>query len=448
MPETLTPLVPGLIYDAHEHDEHHDHQHHDDHEPVISQRWKWMTVLGNAAIGAAELATGNFSTMSVTSDGLHNVGDTATYYMQAENILDKKKSEKKRQQLRKIAHWMIAATSLGVTVKAGIDLALDQESAPHAATMYAAGASLALNGVMLARLRKGVRRKKNDESVYEHDLSKHFWAVDIPSAALAVAGAGLQKYNVNVEQVLAAASGIVGAYAFRPTKANMAHNCLDQSHSHEHSKHPIASKKSWLQRMRYQPRHGQERGGHRRLRVAAGLGVTALALMGGLLTGDTQHEDAVHAPKAPGSAATQVPTLIKPEVQQPPRQESPLSLTECITIAPNDTQWDIVERRITDVVGREASVPAINAITMFTAIKNEANFPDPGVIHAGECLQVPTTPAIREMYGAIDGPGLLADPILVKSIKSFNEQPDMRAVLANDAGLSVVESSLQRVLAT
>lgn len=190
-----------------------------------------MTVLGNAAIGAAELASGNLSTMSVTSDGLHNVGDTATYYMQAENILDPEKSERKKMRLRKIAHWIIAATSLGVGVKAGLDLTLDHESEPHAATIYTAGASLALNGLMLARLRRGIRRKHDShESVYEHDLSKHFWAVDIPSAGLAVAGAALQRYNVDIEQVAAVASGAIGAYAFRPTTANLTHNCLNHGH--------------------------------------------------------------------------------------------------------------------------------------------------------------------------------------------------------------------------
>jgi hypothetical protein len=75
---------------THTHTDHaHEHQdHHSEQTPVISQRWKWMTVAGNAVIGLSELATGNATTMSVTADGLHNIGDTATYYMQAENILD------------------------------------------------------------------------------------------------------------------------------------------------------------------------------------------------------------------------------------------------------------------------------------------------------------------------------------------------------------------------
>ena len=178
-----------------------------------------------------------------------------------ENILDSKKSDETKQKLRKVAHWIIAATSLSVSVKAGVDLSMSHENVPHAGTIYASGASLALNGLMLARLRKGVRRKNEDESVYEHDLSKHFWAVDIPSAGLAVAGAALQRYNVSIEQIAAIASGVVGAYAFRPTKANLTHNCLDHGHvradsHHKHiPKHHLPKRKSWLQRMRYKPRH-------------------------------------------------------------------------------------------------------------------------------------------------------------------------------------------------
>src|SRR2546430_2898853 len=103
-------------------DETHNHSdHHPEQEPAISKGWKWMTVLGNAAIGLSELATGNFSTMSVTADGLHNLGDTATYYMQAENIINPNLTDQRRIQMRKLAHWAIAATSLGVSAKAGMD---------------------------------------------------------------------------------------------------------------------------------------------------------------------------------------------------------------------------------------------------------------------------------------------------------------------------------------
>jgi hypothetical protein len=242
-------------------------------EPPISQSWKWMTVLGNAAIGACELAAGNISSLSVTADGLHNVGDTATYYMQAENIVNTDLSEERRQRLRKVAHYVIAASSLGVGMKAGYDLATDQEHLQNAAAIYTASASLALNGLMFARLRQGMRRKHGHASVHEKDLLKHFWAIDIPSAALAVTGAVLQKYNIHIEQVAAIASSAVGAIAFRPTKRNLAHNCLDHGHSHHHDDHAAhhqkrrgrhryigpsrKSDKNWLERMTYKPRHAK-----------------------------------------------------------------------------------------------------------------------------------------------------------------------------------------------
>jgi hypothetical protein len=314
---------------------HHNHDHHEQ-GPPISQRWKWMTVLGNAAIGAAELVTGNFSTLSVASDGLHNVGDTVTYYMQAENILNPNLTERRRTKLRKLAHWIITTTSLGVSAKAGIDLSLDHESAPDPITVYAASASLALNGLMLARLRKGIRRKANAHtSSHESDLTKHFLAVDMPSAGLAVAGAVLQRYSVDVEHVAAIASGAVGAYAFRPTKANLAHNCLahdhtladadtaDYLHGHHHGQ-TSPRRKSWLSRIAYKPKHGRERQGiWSRLRVAMGLGATTLALLGGLVSSDAPDDPKVHA--VSGMVAVPTTPHIQPEViPEPPVKPVPL----------------------------------------------------------------------------------------------------------------------------
>jgi hypothetical protein len=199
---------------------------------VISQRWKWATVLGNAAIGAAELATGNLSTMAVTADGLHNAGDAVTYHMQADNILNKKLTEAQRTRRRKIAHWIIGASSMAIAAKAGIDLSAGHEGVQHTGALYAAGASLALNGALFGRLRRNQKRQPaRQHSEHEHDLTKHFLAVDIPSAALAFGGALLQKYSVPAEQVAAIASGLVGAWAFRPTKANLEHHCLDHDHT-------------------------------------------------------------------------------------------------------------------------------------------------------------------------------------------------------------------------
>ena len=436
--------------------EPHNHNHNPtEQEPVISQRWKWMTVLGNAAIGLTELATGNFSTMSVTSDGLHNVGDTATYYMQAETILNPNLTEQRRSRLRKIAHWAIAATSLGVSVKAGVDLSANHESAPNVATMYAAGASLALNGLMLARLRKGIRRKRQShETVYEHDLSKHFWAVDIPSAGLAVAGAALQHYNVDIEQTAAIASGVIGAYAFRPTKANLAHNCLDHDHGsqtshehihddeHQHMPEEAPRKKSWLAQVRYKPKHGRERQRvPSRARLAVGLGGAAMALVGGLVSGDAQNKSAVQA--VPAVAHGSDITHVLPETtQEPSTIMQPLPATECITLEAGDSEWKVVQRRIMEVTGEQPPDAATNAITLFTAIKNKASNPNPNMIQPDHCLQIPTIAATRTLYNAVESPKT-ADSQLVADLQTLNRQSNTDDAMNKETEFSRIDTYLR-----
>lgn len=226
-------------------------------EPIISERWKWITVGGNLAAGVAELATGKidsfdslastwkemfsggYSNMSLIADGLHNVGDAASYYMQAENVLNKELSEQKRQRMRKVSYWLIAASSLGISAKAGVEIPLGGEEDPNTFGIYTAGASLALSGLLLASMQRKKRQRSVQHShhhhshhghddVHEHDLAKHFWKVDIPSASLAVAGAAMQKYNVDASHITAIVSGGIGAWAFRPTKKNLEHDCMTE----------------------------------------------------------------------------------------------------------------------------------------------------------------------------------------------------------------------------
>lgn len=393
----MSKNIPSGEHMPHHHDEH-------EHEPVISERWKWATVLGNAAIGACELITGGSSTLSVTSDGLHNVGDTVTYYMQAENVLNPHTPEVRRQRSRKIAHWIIAGSSALIGAKAGIDLAIDRESTPDPVTIYAASASLMLNGFLLQRFRKGMhqkrKRKDGHVSADEHDLSKHFWAVDIPSAGLALAGAALQRYNVDIEQAAAVASGAVGVYAFRPTEANLTHNCLD-GHSHggkgdQLSRSPRHAKKSWREQMSYRPRHESPRQPSRLKRII-GLGAAAMALASGLLTGDTQtrHSDKLQATLTVPEqhTVTIVPEKI-PAITDRPQ-------FECQIIQPGDSQWRMAENRLA-AAGNVPRPAAINATMHTMARVNEVKFPDPHTIHAGDCLWVPTLEAAREINNTPD----------------------------------------------
>lgn len=228
---------------------HHNHSSHVarvEEPAAIGRSWKWVTVLGNAAIGAAELVTGNLTTLSVTGDGVHNAGDTGGYYLQADNILNRTLTERQRARRRKIAHSIIAAGSLAVAVKAGVDVAGHTEAEPHRFAAYAAGASLLLNTYVWAKLCQGVRRKRAlgyaTANEHERDITKHLWAVDMPSAILAVGGVIAQKYNVHIEQTAAVATGLIGAWAFRPTQHNLEHHTCahhhdvseSRVHHHEH----------------------------------------------------------------------------------------------------------------------------------------------------------------------------------------------------------------------
>ncbi|MEK7153397.1 MAG: hypothetical protein AAB834_05595 [Patescibacteria group bacterium] len=181
--------------------------------------------------------------------------------MQAENVLNPNLSETQRARWRKIAHCVIAVSSLGVSAKAGVDLSLGHESEQHAAAIYTAGASLALNAFMLMRLRSGLKRRDTRQvSAHEQDLSKHFWAIDIPSAGIALTGSILQKYDIgSIEQAAALVSGLIGTFAFRPTRANLAHTHeVGARRAGEHRGRYTRwrnDKRSWRERIAYQPRH-------------------------------------------------------------------------------------------------------------------------------------------------------------------------------------------------
>lgn len=237
----------GSSHHSHEHHHHHDIEQSPDHEPIISHNWKRATVLGNLAIGAAEIVSGNTSTLSVTADGVHNAGDALSYYIQAENILDgEKHSEEKVQRRRKIGHTIIAASSGLIAGKAGYDALTGHESSHGNFGIIAASASMAMNGLLYMRMRAGIRRKarargSKEKTAVEKDLTKHMIGLDIPSAGLAMFGSIAQKFDAGIEQYTAIASGLLGAYLFRPTKANLSHdNCPLHDHhnhgaTHEHS---------------------------------------------------------------------------------------------------------------------------------------------------------------------------------------------------------------------
>jgi hypothetical protein len=365
--------------------------HH--HGPVISESWKWTTVIGNGVIGAAEMAVGGLtSVLSVATDGVHNAADTFTYWLQSKNILDRGLTDAQRQRNRKIANWVIAATSLGFAAKAGTDLALDHDTERNVLNVYVAGASLALNTLMFAGLRRGIQRRKRQNgnaelSHAEEDLKKHFLFSDMPSAALALVGATAHKYGVtDLEQTAAMASGVLSAYVFRPTKANLRHN-----HSHfgeqeaashtDHIHEPI-------------PRQAKKRMPRRRLRAVLA-GFMAITLAGGLAASG-QSDDTAERPGLQQPAAVQPESLPSSEELLPPRP-----VTECVTVAYGDSQWRLAERRIKEVTGQRADSAVTHEITRITSLENRETNPNPHLIYPGQCLRMPTAGIIAAIHGEL-----------------------------------------------
>lgn len=93
---------------------------------------------------------------------------------------------------------------------------------------YAAGGSLAMTAVLAGRLAYSTRREHaglhNGAHCHaEKDLKKHM-LLDGASAAAALTGAYLQHQGIgHGEQALGIASGAAGAWMFRPTQSNLAH---------------------------------------------------------------------------------------------------------------------------------------------------------------------------------------------------------------------------------
>ena len=357
-------------HEAHDSEAHGPHRHEHSHERLpLSKWWKRTVLLGNAAIGAAEMALGfGSSAMSVMADGIHNIGDVATYREQIENAAGSKRTEQRRQRSRLLSHWTLSTLSGGVGAKAAHDLATGHESTWATPNMLIAGASLTLSGTLYAHLKKQMKATPND-SPYAKDLAKHFWGLDIPSAGLALMGAAVQRYSVPVEQVLAVANGALGAWIFRPTKANLTHACPVQSlgggqHGHAHGLVDALQQ------------HVPERQRPRKRAVA--LGMAALA---GVMVG---------AAGGASNITNEHPTTPPATAHVPPAPTSPdLAPYECITAHPGDSQWALARRQLHNV-GMPADEPLVHRVAMATAAQNYATHPNPHRIYPGDCLSVPS----------------------------------------------------------
>jgi hypothetical protein len=202
-------------------------------ETTLPRRLQIAAALGNLVVGAVEAGVSLAgSAFSGVSDGVHNLIDSVTYWKQFENITGKL-TEAQREQNRKVTYCALSIASLGLAAKAGFDLTTNHEADPHPLHAYAAGASLALNTILLGGMVRSARVHTMD-SRDKRDIYKHFLGSDIPSSAIAVFGAIMHRYHMpNVEQIAAIGSGILSAWLFRPTRANLHHHHT-YGHSHEH----------------------------------------------------------------------------------------------------------------------------------------------------------------------------------------------------------------------
>lgn len=407
------------------HPHHHVHNHANETKPIISRRWQITTVLGNAVVGAAELAGGLASAAySVVADGVHNGADVYTYWLQSKNLLQRHALSQERQQRnRKIAHWVLCATSAGVAAKAGVDLAIDKESVHNTMNIYSSAASVAFNGLLFAGLYRGIRSRKQASGQgmdhLEKDITKHFALSDMPSAALALGGAYAQsKGLMGAEQMAAVASGALSAYVFRPTKNNLAHDhdhfgeaaCEDNHQDHHNHPKTVSGFRRALNKIKQlKPNvavsQNNERAKKPRWRRAAAA-LTSLAIIGGLMGESIVNKE----PNETEYSISQHDTL-KTEVPMPVPQAETKDIYECVKVEPNDSLWSMATEQVEQAFNEPATNAQTNTLSMLAAHQTELS--DPDVIYSGECVEMPSNDAIEILFTS---PDLAADVNQINSL--------------------------------
>ena len=202
------------------HGDPHPHEHP---EASMSRSWQIMATVGNLAASAGQFVTGfTNNAMSAVVDGAHGLGDAGGYFLQAQNALDPHQAEERLYGRRKASFWLISSTSFIAGLQAIHDLLQGKEHLIDASTLCSSTASVALNGLLYAKLKKDYAHKDpQDYTVDDKSIHTHFWKVDMPSAGLSLVGAIAQRYNLHAEQAVAIVSSGLGAYFFRPTRKNI-----------------------------------------------------------------------------------------------------------------------------------------------------------------------------------------------------------------------------------
>lgn len=390
---------------SHEHNEHEHNHEHIAADSNLSPLWVGATSVGNLGFGGTEIAAGlgglgtNANTMSLVSEGVHSfLGDSLAFLLQGINVVCKL-PEKRKQQLRKATFWIMAASSVSVGMKTGMDMG--HQSEPHNNVgLYSGLGSLAFSGVMYGLYRQKVSPRKQDRSIYEQDILDHFHHVDFPFAALAAFGAGIQHVSPLAEQVAAIGSAAWGTWKFRPTKKNMqghvcpAHPAGVHGHPPEPAEHgaPDKHRFSSVLKKLIPPRAETKTPKRRRVRRIAkaigtvGLGLTAFTTVFSGALAEPAYEP---NPKAPLHATQPDTARQAPGVAKDKRS--------CHIVKRGESQWSVSEDLATAILGRHATTKETAAVAAQTVSLNKHHVKDPDLIHAGACLNLPTTSFVRSL---------------------------------------------------
>jgi hypothetical protein len=119
---------------------------------------------------------------------------------------------------------------------------------------------------------------------------------------------------------------------------------------------------------------------------------------------------------------SQIPTTNRTAPSSPgtqPDHPRPHLFDETI-IEPGDSQWKIIEQRVTHVTG-ESNSAVVNAATHYTSYLNHQHFPDPDVIEAGIQLRVPSPQTIEKIELAVEAPDTV-EPRFAELVKQLNAE--------------------------
>ncbi len=224
------------------------------HRQTIVPKWlRQGYVATNGIASAAELAigvaTGN---VALATDGTHG---TAEIFIGNEQMKDAHETGHVASKRRKRIYQALCGMSLLGSVVAGSeavgawDPGIQNETviAIGAAASGMAFASASVAGVNIVRR---TRRKyggimdgvhlRDDIEPTDKDVINHIVKLDMPSSAMAFGATALSLTNTilmskghapifegRVEEVIGVASGMWGAYLFRPTEANLSHSHIE-----------------------------------------------------------------------------------------------------------------------------------------------------------------------------------------------------------------------------